>query len=33
MRYDVILVPDCLTLRENTVMRLEAFAKEGGRCV
>ncbi len=33
MRYDVILVPDCLTLRENTVMRLEAFAKEGGNVI
>lgn len=30
MRYDVILVPDCLTLRSNTLKRLESFAKEGG---
>lgn len=31
MGYEVILVPDCLTLRENTVKRLEAFAEKGGK--
>lgn len=30
MSYDVILVPDCLTLRSNTFRRLEHFVKEGG---
>lgn len=30
MSYDVILVPDCLTLRSNTLRRLEKFVKEGG---
>lgn len=33
MRYDVILVPDCLTLRSNTVKRLEDFAGKGGRVI
>lgn len=30
MKYDVILVPGCLTLRENTVRRLEEFVEKGG---
>lgn len=33
MRYEVILVPDCLTLRTNTVRRLEEFARKGGKVV
>lgn len=31
--YDAILVPDCLSLRESTVERLEAFAAAGGHLV
>ncbi len=31
MEYEVILVPNCLTLRENTVKRLETFAEKGGK--
>lgn len=30
MRYQVILVPGCLTLRRNTRKRLEEFARNGG---
>ena len=30
MKYDVILVPDCLTLRETTFYLLEDFRKNGG---
>jgi hypothetical protein len=33
MRYDVIIVPDCITLRANTAERLEAFAKRGGKII
>ena len=33
MRYQVILVPGCITLRESTVDRLLAFAGSGGRVV
>ena len=33
MEYDVVLVPDCITLRSETVERLEAFAAAGGRLV
>lgn len=31
--YDTILVPDCLSLRESTVERLEAFTDSGGYLV
>ena len=33
MAYDVVLVPDCQTLRSTTVDRLEAFADAGGRLI
>lgn len=33
MRYDVLLVPGCETLRGTTLERLEAFADAGGRVV
>ncbi|WP_455619386.1 hypothetical protein [Eisenbergiella sp.] len=33
MRYDVILVPDCITLRSNTVIRLEGFVQKGGKVI
>lgn len=33
MAYDAILVPDCITLRRETVERLEAFAAAGGQLV
>lgn len=33
MAYDVVLVPDCQTLRATTVDRLESFAAAGGRLV
>lgn len=33
MHYDVIVVPNCLTLRSNTVKRLRRFAAEGGQVV
>lgn len=33
MRYDVILVPDCVTLRSSTVKRLREFAGRGGQIV
>lgn len=33
MRYQVILVPGCITLRESTVDRLLAFAGSGGKVV
>ena len=31
MRYDVVIVPGCETLRSTTLERLEAFKKKGGR--
>lgn len=33
MAYDVVLVPDCRTLRATTVDRLESFVAAGGRLV
>lgn len=31
MTYDVVVVPNCLTLRKNTVERLKKFAEMGGK--
>lgn len=33
MEYDIILVPECETLRSTTLERLEAFAKAGGNLI
>lgn len=33
MHYDVIIVPDCLTLRRNTVERLKRFVGRGGEVI
>lgn len=33
MRYDAVLVPDCVTLRETTVKRLSEFAERGGKVI
>lgn len=33
MKYDVVLVPDCVTLRSSTVRRLKEFSDRGGRVV
>lgn len=33
MKYDVILVPNCLTLRSTTLDALEKFRKRGGRII
>lgn len=33
MTYDVILVPDCITLRRTTAARLEEFAARGGTVI
>lgn len=33
MRYSVILVPDCTTLRSNTVQRLKEFAQRKGKVI
>ena len=33
MEYDVIVVPECETLRSTTLDRLEAFRKKGGRLI
>lgn len=33
MNYDVVVVPDCLTLRKNTVERLKKFADKGGNII
>lgn len=33
MNYDVILVPDCITLRKTTVERLEKFREQGGKVI
>lgn len=33
MKYDVIVVPACETLRKGTYERLEAFAKDGGKLI
>lgn len=31
MRYQAVLVPDCLHLRSNTLRRLESFCEQGGK--
>lgn len=33
MNYDVILVPNCVTLRRTTIERLNAFVKRGGKVI
>lgn len=33
MNYDVIIVPECETLRSTTIERLEAFSKAGGKVI
>ncbi len=33
MKYDVILVPNCVTLRRSTLERLKAFQAKGGRVI
>ncbi len=33
MNYEVILVPDCITIRSSTLERLKAFRKSGGRVI
>ena len=33
MAYDVVIVPECETLRSTTLARLEAFAAAGGKLV
>ena len=33
MKYETILVPNCLTLRSSTLERLKVFQKKGGRVV
>ena len=33
MNYDVILVPNCVTLRRSTICRLKAFKAKGGRVI
>ena len=33
MNYDILLVPDCETLRSTTVERLEAFVRRGGKLI
>lgn len=33
MRYDVILIPNCITIRQSTLRRLIAFRKKGGRVI
>lgn len=33
MEYDVIIVPNCITLRKTTLERLEAFHKKGGNII
>ncbi len=33
MSYDVVVVPNCLTLRKNTVERLRKFAEKGGKII
>ena len=33
MKYETILVPNCLTLRSITLERLKVFQKKGGRVV
>lgn len=33
MTYDVILVPDCVTLRSSTLSRLEEFVQRGGKVI
>lgn len=33
MAYDTIIVPNCITLRQSTLVRLEAFYEAGGRLI
>ncbi len=33
MKYDVVIVPECETIRSTTLERLEAFQKAGGRLI
>lgn len=33
MKYDVILVPNCVTLRKTTLERLKAYAENGGKVI
>lgn len=33
MKYEVILVPNCVTIRRSTLKRLEAFQKKGGKVI
>lgn len=33
MKYEVILVPNCVTIRRSTLERLRAFRKKGGRVI
>ena len=33
MKYETILVPNCLTLRSSTLERLKVFQKKGGRVI
>lgn len=33
MKYDAVIVPGCVTLRENTLNKLTAFAKKGGKVI
>ena len=33
MNYDVVIIPNCETLRSTTVDRLEAFRKAGGKVI
>jgi hypothetical protein len=33
MEYDVILIPNCVTLRKSTLDRLKTFVKRGGRVI
>ncbi len=32
-RYDIVIVPPCLTLRSSTFTLLEQFAAQGGRLI
>lgn len=33
MKYDVVVVPNCITLRKSTVERLEKFREQGGQVI
>jgi hypothetical protein len=33
MRYDVVIIPACITLRSTTVSRLRQFSKKGGKII